>query len=769
MTDGRSEQDGRGVGRRSFLAASAAAGGLFGVGRGGAQTTDSTAANAGGTPITEASVDFGTDLAVGQVTELLVEFPSPDHPVVGQRVGTRGFVLERVSTAGESAAYTEGYEWGPLHADGADIYPPLFDPVSLVEGGAPPYASLPGSDGAEEFFSEYDLVRLVGTTDADQAFYNRYDHPPFLWGVLSADDDTVEPGAVVDVAATVRYAGTGGVDGDGSAFLRIDRARRARTETTLGPDTAAGDPVTFVGVHRHDARTVTAGTTTVSYTQSGSLPDPAGGSLVLQTGTVESIETDGLQVRASLQADQQEILVGETDFGGDRSLADLSTNTVAVLDRSGSMDQTDTRSGVSRLGVAKQSARALANYLQSGNRLGVTSFSTEAETTTRIVELGEGSRTGIKSAIDGLTARGSTSIGGGLLEAVSDLRGEQGPKSIILLSDGVQNTEPTPEQVLPRLKSLGVTVYTIGMGSGADRDLLQRIADETGGEMRYRPEPGDVRELFQEFSVSTQRWATLSQSSVRLREGESATRTATVDETAGSVQFSQSYPGSTVTLTPRRPDGTPVSEGDPDVTHRVGRANEVWFVDSPTTGEWEYTIHGEQLDRPETATIQVSAESPVRADLFVTDFHYEHTGMVRLQLKLTDGDRRYTGGAATVTATNGDRTTRLALRDDGGGPDPVADDGVYTGYFHPTATGRWSFSVEFAGGEVPELNRDLSREFRVEQTVRDPLRPYLDRERSGVPTTTGRESGGGLPAGPLVGGVAAVAALGALAQRYVRD
>jgi len=232
--------------------------------------------------------------------------------------------------------------------------------------------------------------------------------------------------------------------------------------------------------------------------------------------------------------------------------------------------------------------------------------------------------------------------------------------------------------------------------------------------------------VFQQFSISVQNRSQITSERVELTEGDTASGSATVDGSCDEVQFSLSYPGSEITLQPETPTGEPLSEGD-GVIHRVGETSEIWTVEEPETGDWSFTMTGEQLSRPEVATTEVSADSPIDADLFINDFHYEQTGMFRVELKATNGEQRYTGGDVTLTATNGDETEEIALRDDRGGPDPVGNDGIYTGYFHPESTGEYTFSAAITGGEVADLQRDFTRRLRVDEVV-DPIRPYRERE-----------------------------------------
>ena len=59
------------------------------------------------------------------------------------------------------------------------------------------------------------------------------------------------------------------------------------------------------------------------------------------------------------------------------------------------------------------------------------------------------------------------------------------PKSIILLGDGQENTSPYVANVKQSLINNGIKVFSVGLGSGANKEQLRNLADETGGEFFY--------------------------------------------------------------------------------------------------------------------------------------------------------------------------------------------------------------------------------------------------------------------------------------------
>lgn len=80
----------------------------------------------------------------------------------------------------------------------------------------------------------------------------------------------------------------------------------------------------------------------------------------------------------------------------------------------------------------------------------------------------------------------NTNIGAGLQLAINELSSSRARTSarpmIVLMSDGVSNAGPDEIGVAEEAVELGIPVYTISVGSGADRAVLQEIAEMTGGQ-----------------------------------------------------------------------------------------------------------------------------------------------------------------------------------------------------------------------------------------------------------------------------------------------
>ena len=104
------------------------------------------------------------------------------------------------------------------------------------------------------------------------------------------------------------------------------------------------------------------------------------------------------------------------------------------------------------------------------------------------------------SAVNAYHARGGTALYDGLTDALMRLRQTDGRKVVVLLSDGRDEdnagTGPgsmrTPRDVFAALGETDATIYPIGLGRRVDRDLLERLAAESGGAAYF---PEDVSNL----------------------------------------------------------------------------------------------------------------------------------------------------------------------------------------------------------------------------------------------------------------------------------
>lgn len=158
-----------------------------------------------------------------------------------------------------------------------------------------------------------------------------------------------------------------------------------------------------------------------------------------------------------------------------------------VIDRSGSM------TGLP-LEMAKAACRATVGTLEGEDLIEVIAFDS---TPVRYVKM-QPSR--YRARIEGEIARiqpgGGTEIFAALDMAYQDMSVTQARrKHVILLTDGRAESQGLRELV-QAMVSESVTITTVGLGEGADGDLLRTIADAGGGRYHAVPDPSSLPRIF---------------------------------------------------------------------------------------------------------------------------------------------------------------------------------------------------------------------------------------------------------------------------------
>jgi len=99
----------------------------------------------------------------------------------------------------------------------------------------------------------------------------------------------------------------------------------------------------------------------------------------------------------------------------------------------------------------------------------------------------------------GLTAEGETALYDSLMFGLYYFTGIKGQRALLVLSDGRDEASRFSfEETLEYARRAGVTVYTIGLASGAglDRVNLQKLADETGGRSFFIRDISKLTEIY---------------------------------------------------------------------------------------------------------------------------------------------------------------------------------------------------------------------------------------------------------------------------------
>jgi len=184
-----------------------------------------------------------------------------------------------------------------------------------------------------------------------------------------------------------------------------------------------------------------------------------------------------------------------------------SDQVMLIIDRSGSMSETinptDPSVTETRLEYAQAAARAFVD-LQAGRGadVGLISFATGNTQHRDLDPLAASDADAFKGLIDGLTADGNTAIGDALDASLAEFQRVATAgrtRTAFLLSDGENNRGGDPKTAAERLQAEGVRVFTVPVGSTADRKLLDDIAGSTGGTLFDAPVGDELPPIYAEF------------------------------------------------------------------------------------------------------------------------------------------------------------------------------------------------------------------------------------------------------------------------------
>ena len=175
---------------------------------------------------------------------------------------------------------------------------------------------------------------------------------------------------------------------------------------------------------------------------------------------------------------------------------------VLALDTSGSMRESGFGKGEESKFLLLQ--RLVGNFIdqRAGDNIGVVAFGTFAFTASPVSYDLEG----VKSLLEMLEvemAGKNTAIGDAIVQSLRTLEKSRAKeKVIILVTDGKNNSgRVSPKQAVEMAKKAGVKIFTIGLGTPKTYDaaLLQRIAQESGGEMFGAREEKDLQKVYRKI------------------------------------------------------------------------------------------------------------------------------------------------------------------------------------------------------------------------------------------------------------------------------
>jgi hypothetical protein len=275
-----------------------------------------------------------------------------------------------------------------------------------------------------------------------------------------------------------------------------------------------------------------------------------------------------------------------------------------VFDRSGSMASPAPPVGRTKLEEAKDASALFVQLVREGqgDRLGLVTFSSTASidasagfaATAKPVLVGPAPFTTGK--IGAISAGGATSIGAGIGAGLLAYgSGSANDRSMLLMTDGLQNTVPMIEEVESYLGPTRLSV--IGFGSDADIDapLLNRLARDHGGHFTRATDGLALRKFFGLCFGNIFESGALSDPEFVLRSNQAESEPHPFDvcgEERITLVLGWDDPSTPLQAHIRTPNGTLINEKR--VRPVRGRTWVYWRIPLPYDGErdgtWQFTV-----------------------------------------------------------------------------------------------------------------------------------------------------------------------------------
>ncbi len=226
------------------------------------------------------------------------------------------------------------------------------------------------------------------------------------------------------------------------------------------------------------------------------------GAATLAFFTSTSLQAKQVELRAELgnpiiEAGKKQttyLKVALTGFKLDDRADRTSANIAIVLDKSGSM-------AGAKLHNAKEAARMAVDLLNENDIISIISYDSTVNVLVPATKVSD--KASIHWAIDKMQSNGNTALFAGVSKGAAEIRkflSKDRVNRVILLSDGQANVGPSSPTELgdlgASLSKDGITVTTIGLGTGYNEDLMANLAGFSDGNHAFVKDAEDLAKIF---------------------------------------------------------------------------------------------------------------------------------------------------------------------------------------------------------------------------------------------------------------------------------
>ncbi|WP_277543750.1 S8 family serine peptidase [Haloarcula laminariae] len=202
-----------------------------------------------------------------------------------------------------------------------------------------------------------------------------------------------------------------------------------------------------------------------------------------------------------------------------------------IVDSSGSMGFDP-----AKIRNAKEAGNETIAIMNDQEFATVIGFDSDAQTAYPLSAV-ENNRSAMREAIGNLRASGGTNIGGALTTAQTELSSASNSttKAAILLTDGQDGGTLDPVQVANDYGDNGIPIYTIALGSSADKQLLGDIANASGGTSTTESDAEALNDIFADLRGTVSGTTSLQSVSGTVNSSKSVSQSVAIDDSTDST------------------------------------------------------------------------------------------------------------------------------------------------------------------------------------------------------------------------------------------
>lgn len=168
-------------------------------------------------------------------------------------------------------------------------------------------------------------------------------------------------------------------------------------------------------------------------------------------------------------------------------------NLALVLDKSGSMEG-------EKIVNLRKAAKNVIDLLDETDYISIVAFSDRVHKIAPSALASD--RAALKQAIDGIRDGGGTAISGGIKQGLREMEKHSDPdrlQRMLLLTDGQTfGDEKECQKLGKEMGDRGMVIQALGLGEDWNEDLLDDIAEASGGNADFIETPDEINDFFQE-------------------------------------------------------------------------------------------------------------------------------------------------------------------------------------------------------------------------------------------------------------------------------